>query len=86
MEAEEERNKGRSAHRLLDGKVLLKQNGRIGETGAGFLTSPENWPVCVCVADLKVDCLHRNSENSTQTAENTQHTADSVHQPLGMCW
>lgn len=32
MEAEEEWNKDLSAHKLLDKKVLCKQNGRIGKT------------------------------------------------------
>lgn len=32
MEAEEEWNKDLSAHKLLDKKVLCKQNGRIGES------------------------------------------------------
>lgn len=31
MEAEEEWNKDLSAHKLLDKKVLCKQNGRIGK-------------------------------------------------------
>lgn len=36
MEAEEEWNKDLSAHKVLDKKVLCKQNGRIGETVVFF--------------------------------------------------
>lgn len=34
MESEDEWNKDVSAHKLLDQKVLCKQNGRIGKTDA----------------------------------------------------
>lgn len=51
MEAEEEWNKNLSAHKLLDKKVLCKQNGRTGKTGVFHVfkqTSPSQTQLWVC--------------------------------------
>lgn len=83
MEAEEEWNKDLSAHKLLDKKVLCKQNGRIGKTVKYLHPCTQVCLLSLPQGDLSI-C--RYSENSSQPVENTQHTADSVHHPLRMCW